>query len=65
MEKSARMRSADVNVVRQAESVEAEADASVSTFSVFVAMEDLIDKLKLLDYESHFVKEFNTKPFPR
>lgn len=37
------------------------APSPASAFSVFVVMEDLIDKLKLLDYESQFVKEFNTK----
>ena len=36
-----------------------------SAFSVFILMEDLIDKLKLLKYESEFTKEFNIKLLPK
>ena len=41
--------------------VDDDASSPASSFSVFVIMEDLIDKLKLLDYESQFAREFNTK----
>jgi len=43
------------------EATEDDASSPASAFSVFIMMEDLIDKLKLLGYESQFVKEFNTK----
>nr|CAG4643386.1 EOG090X0ADS [Ilyocryptus agilis] len=36
-----------------------------SSFTVFILMEDLIDKMKLLKYETEFVREFNVKPLPR
>lgn len=36
-----------------------------STFSVYILMEDLIDKMKLLNYDNEFVKEFNIKPLPK
>nr|CAG4650353.1 EOG090X0ADS [Sida crystallina] len=59
MDKSSRRKSVELN----------DNDASDgppgSMFSVFICMEDLIDKLKLLNYESDFVKEFNIKPFPK
>lgn len=32
---------------------------------VFIKMEDLMDGLKLLNYETKFSKQFNFKPFPR
>lgn len=32
---------------------------------VFVKMEDIMDKLKLLDYELGFCKKLNIKPFSR
>ncbi len=32
---------------------------------VFVKMEDVMDKLKLLDYESKFCKKLKFKPFSR
>ena len=36
-----------------------------ATFMVFNLMEDLIDKMKLLNYEIEFAKEFNLKPLSR
>lgn len=32
---------------------------------VFIKMEDLMDGLKLLKYETKFCKQFKFKPFPR
>lgn len=32
---------------------------------VFVKMEDIMDKLKLLDYENEFCKKFKIKPFSK
>lgn len=32
---------------------------------VFIKMEDLMDGLKLLNYEAKFCKQFKFKPFPR
>ena len=32
---------------------------------VFIKMEDLMDGLKLLNYETKFCKQFKFKPFPR
>ena len=32
---------------------------------VFVKMEEIMDKLKLLDYETGFCKKLKFKPFPR
>ena len=32
---------------------------------VFMKMEDLMDGLKLLNYETKFCKQFKFKPFPR
>ena len=34
-------------------------------FMSYVVMEDLTDKLKLLNYESAFIKQLNMKPFYR
>lgn len=34
-------------------------------YLVFLKMEDLMDDLKLLDYETKFCKQFKFKPFPR
>ena len=31
----------------------------------FIVMEDVLDKLKLLDYEASFCKEWGFKPFSR
>nr|CAG4651191.1 EOG090X0ADS [Simocephalus serrulatus]SVE94396.1 EOG090X0ADS [Simocephalus serrulatus] len=36
-----------------------------ASFTVFILMEDLIDKMKLLKYETEFAKEFNIKPLSR
>nr|CAG4648109.1 EOG090X0ADS [Moina brachiata]SVE93160.1 EOG090X0ADS [Moina brachiata] len=36
-----------------------------AAFNVFILMEDLIDKMKLLKYEAEFLKEFNIKPLSR
>lgn len=36
-----------------------------SAFSSYILMEDLIDKMKLLNYDTEFVREFNIKPLPR
>lgn len=36
-----------------------------ASFTVFILMEDLIDKMKLLKYEVEFAKEFNIKPLSR
>nr|SVE73714.1 EOG090X0ADS [Daphnia atkinsoni] len=36
-----------------------------ASFTVFSLMEDLIDKMKLLKYETEFANEFNIKPLPR
>ena len=33
--------------------------------NTFIVMEDVLDKLKLLDYESSFCKEWGFKPFAR
>jgi hypothetical protein len=67
MDKSGRRKSVDLPGSRNGESPENESDnnANGSIFSVFICMEDLIDKLKLLNYETEFVKEFNIKPFPK
>ena len=37
----------------------------IQFLNTFVAMEDVLDKLKLLDYESLFCKEWAFKPFAR
>lgn len=34
-------------------------------FQPFVIMEELLDKLKLLDYEAGFCKQYSFKPFSR
>ncbi len=36
-----------------------------ASFTMFLLMEDLIDKMKLLKYEIEFAKEFNIKPLSR
>ena len=36
-----------------------------ASFTVFILMEDLVDKMKLLKYETEFAKEFNIKPLSR
>ncbi|KAG8430989.1 hypothetical protein GDO86_019605 [Hymenochirus boettgeri] len=36
-----------------------------SAFQVFVLMEDLLDKLKLLNYEEEVLRKHNMKPFSR
>lgn len=36
-----------------------------AAFTVYILMEDLIDKMKLLKYETEFAKEFNIKPLSR
>ncbi len=42
-----------------------EAAPGVSFLNSFVVMEDVLDKLKLLDYESAFCKDWGFKPFSR
>ena len=37
----------------------------VQFLNTFIVMEDVLDKLKLLDYESSFCKEWGFKPFAR
>ena len=37
----------------------------IQFLNTFVVMEDVLDKLKLLDYESLFCKEWGFKPFAR
>ena len=36
-----------------------------STFNQFIMMEDLIDKMKLLKYDTELVQQFKIKPFSR
>jgi estrogen-related receptor beta like 1 len=36
-----------------------------SSYQVFVIMEELLDKLKLLNYEETFCKQLGFKPFSR
>ncbi|KAK4022562.1 hypothetical protein OUZ56_008023 [Daphnia magna] len=67
MEKSTRKSDSGVNGNRN----ESTADNEIgqlgpgASFTVFTLMEDLIDKMKLLKYETEFANEFNIKPFPR
>ena len=68
MEKPRRSESSAHNRLASAEPVDDDSSAAASpaaAFSVFVLMEDLIDKLKLLDYESQFAKEFNIPLLPK
>ena len=37
----------------------------IQFLNTFILMEDVLDKLKLLDYESLFCKEWGFKPFAR
>lgn len=37
----------------------------IQFLNTFIVMEDVLDKLKLLDYEISFCKEWGFKPFPR
>lgn len=39
------------------------ADSPLLAHLVFIKMEDIMDKLKLLDYENGFCKELKIKPF--
>ena len=67
MEKSRKSDSA-TNNRGEASNGEASDGAQVgpgSTFSSYILMEDLIDKMKLLNYDTEFVKEFNIKPLPK
>nr|SVE79018.1 EOG090X0ADS [Daphnia lumholtzi] len=67
MEKSSRKSDSGANSNRN----ESTADNEIgqvgpgASFTVFTLMEDLIDKMKLLKYETEFANEFNMKPFPR
>lgn len=36
-----------------------------SVYQMFVLMEDLLDKLKVLDYEQHVLDKHNIKPLSR
>jgi estrogen-related receptor beta like 1 len=36
-----------------------------AAYLMFVVMEDLMDKLKLMSYESSFCRQFGMKPFSR
>ena len=54
-----------VDLTRNPIEGDAENDGNVGSFSVFMLMEDLIDKLKLLNYEKEYVKELNIKPFSK
>lgn len=40
-------------------------DNPLLTHLVIVKMEEIMDKLKLLDYETGFCKKLKFKPFPR
>lgn len=67
MEKSSRKSDSGLNGNRN----ESTADNDIgqtgpgASFTVFILMEDLIDKMKLLKYETEFANEFNIKPLPR
>lgn len=65
MEKSRKPESASNNRGNEGNIEDSSQPSPGSTFSVYILMEDLIDKMKLLKYDSEFVKEFNIKPFPR
>nr|CAG4649546.1 EOG090X0ADS [Scapholeberis mucronata]SVE93775.1 EOG090X0ADS [Scapholeberis mucronata] len=67
MEKS-RKSDPTVNGTRGESAQENEAGQQLSpgaSFTVFLLMEDLVDKMKLLKYETEFAKEFNIKPLSR
>jgi len=68
MEKSSRRSDSGLNGNRNDSTAENDASSQLgpgATFTVFILMEDLIDKMKLLQYETEFDKEFNIKPLSR
>jgi estrogen-related receptor beta like 1 len=68
MEKSSRKSDSGLNGNRNDSTAENDSPSQLgpgATFTVFILMEDLIDKMKLLQYETEFAKEFNIKPLSR
>lgn len=65
MEKSRKSESASNHRNETADNDAGSQPSPGATFQQFLMMEDLNDKLKLLKYDSEFVKEHKTKPLSR
>jgi hypothetical protein len=65
MEKSRKSESASNHRNETADNDAGSQPSPGATFQQFLVMEDLIDKMKLLKYDSEFVKEHKTKPLSR